>query len=237
MDVLETVRNLIGIDAEEDLPASEEIAAQRSEVREEIENLEAELRKLRSDEGRRKALQEADGPEDLGRRKRLLRDRIEGLEDLDDELVERQRAAKNRETRSGLREAVENLPDLADAYERAMAAERKARAELEEALSEVGDAAATLDHRGLDPNFALPAAQVDRLRRLSDDLSGHHGRALDQLRPEAEEESERRVIEDVQNRVRRFVGDWSGIDWRDRVPPAPPGWTNDFSRATGIAEQ
>lgn len=238
MDVLRKMRDLITPGAEEDLPESEEIAAKRSEVREEIERLEDELRTLRSDEGRRKALQEADGPEDLGRRKRLLEDRISGLESLDDELVERQRKVENAEMRRDLRDAVEGLPDLADRFEEARAAERKARAELEEALSEVADATATLDHRGLAPDLALPAAQVSRLERLSEHVGGHHGGALDALRPDDAEEPERKIVEDTEHAVRYLVGDWSDVDdWRERVPPAPTGWTTDVSRAEGIAAE
>lgn len=45
------------------------------------------------------------------------------------------------------------------------------------------------------------------------------------------------MIEDVAHEIRYFVGDWTGLDWRERVPPPPAGWTNDFSRATGIGEQ
>lgn len=236
MSVLEKMRDLLTPGTEEDLPESEEIAAKRSEVREEIESLEDDLLRLRSDEGRREALREADGPEDLGRRKRLIEDRISGLEDLDSELVERQRAGKNREMQETLRAAAQDLPALADAYEEAMAAEREARSRLEEALSEVGEAHGRLYQRDLAPDVALPEAQVDRLERLSDHLSGHHGGALDSLRPEDEEETERRVVKDVENRVRRFVGDWSGVDPRSAVPPAPAGWSNDYSAAEGIEQ-
>lgn len=237
MDVLRKMRDLLTPGAEEDLPPSEQIASKREEVRQEIEELEAELRRLRSDDGRRKALAEADSPEEVGRRRRRLRDRIDGLEQLDDELVRKQRKAKNAEMRAGLREAVEDLPDVADEFEAAMARQREARAAFESALSGVGEAVASLDHRGTAPEVALPEAQVDRLERLAGHLSGAHDFALDSLRPDDAEEPERRVIEDVQNQIRRFVGDWSGVDWREAVPPAPAGWTNDFSRATGIGEE
>lgn len=238
MDVLEKVRNLLTPGAEEDLPASEEIAAKRSEVREEIESLEAELRTLQSDEGRRKALAEADSPEEVGRRRRLLQDRIDGLEQLDDELVRKQRKAKNREMRADLREAVESLPDVADEFEAAMVREREARAAFESALSGVGEAVASLDHRGTAPEVALPEAQVARLERLAEHLSGRHDFALDSLRPPDADEPERRVIEDVQRQIRYLVGDWSDVpNWRDRVSPAPAGWTTDVSRAEGIAEE
>lgn len=240
MSLLDDLRDLITPGGgDEDRITSEEIGARRSEVREEIERLEAELKALGSDEGRREALAEADSPEDVGRRKRLIRDKLEGLEDLSDELLGRQREAENRERRRELRSAVEGLPERAGEVEEALARLRAARSRFEEALSGAVQAHATLAQRDLAPDVELPEAQARRVERLAEEhLSG--ARTLDFLYPDEGgegEEPERFVREDVQNRIRYFVGDWSGVDWRERVPPAPAGWTNDFSRAEGIAEQ
>lgn len=232
MNVLEKMRDLITGDEEERLTA-DELGERRSEVREEIARLEDRLRVLRSDDGRREALLEAEEPEDLGRRKRRIRDRIEGLEDLAEELLRRQRAAEEREMRRTLHAKVEGLPERADELEAALAALSEARSRFREALEEAVEAHSTLKVRDAEPAAALPDAQVDRLERLAEDLPGHH--RVDWLRPAAEDgEPERRILMDPGDGVRYLEGDWSGVDWRERAGPAPTGWKTDLSRAVGI---
>lgn len=172
MSLLERMKDLITVGDDQDRLTAEKIGERRKDVREEIGRLEDELRRLRSDEGRREALAEADSPEEVGRRRRLLQDRLDGLRKLDSELVERQRAGKNEEMRARLREVVEDLPDLADAYAEAMSREREARERYRKALSEAVRVRATLYQRDLAPELELSGAQVDRLERLADQLPG-----------------------------------------------------------------
>lgn len=236
MSLLEKMRALITGDEEERLTA-EELGERRSEVREEIERLEDELRVLRSDDGRREALAEAEEPEDVGRRKRLLQDRISGLEDLAGELLRRQRAAEEREMRRTLHSTVEGLPEAADELEAALAAVRDARSRFREALDEAVRANSTLAVRDLEPTAALPEAQVDRLSRLAEEhLTSHYRVNWLRPAPEGEEEPERRILMDPGEGVRYLEGDWSGVDWRERAGPAPTGWTTDTSRAVGVGE-
>lgn len=243
MSVLDELRDLIATEDDEELPGREEIAERRREVKAEISELEDRLRYLESPRGSGEALREADRPEDLGRKLRQTRDRLEGLRALDEQLAERLRAAKAREREEELNEIVSDLPDLADEFVEAEAVLREARKALGEALVESQNLHRRVRRKGNDdaPTVHLSDETVDRLERIGERLPtnlGHTG--LDHLRPpEPPPDPDRpRIVYDVGEGVRHFVGDFTRS--AEHSHPGRPrwsgesGWESDYSEAEGI---
>lgn len=244
MTLLDELRHLLTAAPEEDeLPSKEELAERRRDVKSEIAELESEVQRLESGKGRREAIAKADSPEEVGRRLRKVKDRLEGLRSLDEALTARQREAERQKREERLNEVVADLPDVADRFEEAEAELRAARDALGEALVESEKLERRVRRKGEEaPAVHLDDATVDRLEGIAERLRGHHfsSGGFDHLRPpEPPPDPDRpRIIYDVGEKVRRFVGDWNRSE--EHESPGRPrwsgesGWKSDYSEAEGI---
>lgn len=235
--MLDELRDMLTGTDDEQPPTKAELTEKRRDVQARIEEKEAELRRLRSK--RAEALAAEDEPGDVGRRIRSLEDEVADLEALDEELAARQREAEAREEAEEYEELLPRLPDLADRFEAAEAELRDARDELERRLIEARRLAFQIERRRPreeGPEAYLEPEAVDRLERIAERLDANVG-DLDRLRPPEEPDPDRpRIIYNVTEGVRRYVGDFSKADPRGvrSVTRRESGWDNDTSEAEGI---
>lgn len=186
MSILDNALNRI-MDSGDDRPLSKRIADERRELKADISELEDRIQYIESPKGRKELLQEVDSPEELGRRRRQLRDRLEGLREQDSALAERQKAAKLEEQSEELEEMVDELPALAEEFEAAERRLREAREALEGAMTESRNLWGRVkSETRSDPAVTLNPAALRQLRGIAERLDGWHGK-LDHLEPPAGE--------------------------------------------------
>ena len=187
MSILDNALSRI-MDSGDDRPLSERIAEERRELKADISELEDRIQYIESSKGRKELLREVDSPEELGRRRRELRDRLEGLQEQDSALAERQKAAKLEEQSEELEEMVDELPALADEFEAAERRLRETREELEAALTESRNLWNRVrNETRSDPAVTVDGAALRQIRGIAERLDGWHGR-LDHLEPPAGED-------------------------------------------------
>lgn len=194
----------------------EGIRERRRKIRERIEELEAEVQRLDSPEGRRKLIAGAEDPEAIGRRKRQMRDELEGLRTKEAELGDELDPLLFRERREETEEDMAEIPDQIERLKRGTALRDDARSRLRDLLQAIIQSAAHLERRA-DLDIRFSPATFRALEAVQDDIPGNFGASLKKLRPPPEDapDAKRVVVYEVRRGRRIFKGDWTKEQLRD----------------------